>query len=402
MYFVRYIHTNGPFLRVPDHSFNLSNTHPVELKSARCCRLLRDWPSYTQSRCLISNRSSHTLGDFTMSPCSDNKAVSLTDLASYIPPQQGILSHLPSSWVPYAELIRLTRPIGIIVIHCPFLFGTLFAAAISPRPPSPYALFRIEAVLLVGTVFLRGSMVAYNDLADREIDGHIARTRHRPLARKAISPRGAYTCVLAHAAIWLAMLTTQLQSPTCVYYAIPSLGLAGFYPYSKRVTDFTPVVLGLTMALGVFIGCAATNVDPVGLAVEKRTRAAATALFSLYLSCAVWTMIFETIYAHQDIAEDEQHGVRSMAVRLKGKVRGILFLLAALQTTLLACTGWLMSAGPLYFAGTCLGVGLSLGAMIWKVDLQQPGECWWWFSHGTWLVGGSIVAGFVSQISGSR
>ena len=334
-----------------------------------------------------------------MSQCQDKYSISLTDLPSYIPPQQGILSYLPSSWVPYAELIRLTRPIGTIVIHCPFLFGTLFAAAISPHPPSPDHLLEIEAILLVGTFFLRGSMAAYNDLADREIDGHIARTRHRPLARKAISARGGLLCVVALAAIWLALLT-QL-SRLCAYYAIPSLALAGFYPYSKRVTDFTPVVLGFTMALGVFIGCAASDVDPIGLAVDKHTRTAATALFSLYLSCVVWTINYETVYAHQDIVDDEKQGVRSMAIRLKGKVKEILSLLAVLQTALLACTGWLMSAGPLYFASTCLGVSLSLGAMIWKVDLEQSNECWWWFSNGTWLVGGSIVAGFVSQIGGS-
>lgn len=336
-----------------------------------------------------------------MSPSPDKESINLPlDLPSYIPPQQGFLSYLPSSWVPYAELIRLTRPVGIIVIHCPFLFGTLFAVAISHHPPSLYELLKIEAILLVATVFLRGCVVAFNDFADREIDGQITRTHHRPLARKAISPFKTYVFITAQAAIWLAILGRL--SPPSVYYAIPSLGLAGFYPYSKRVTDLTPVVLGFTMAWGVYIGCAATNVDPISLVVEKATRANATGLFSLYLSCAVWTIIYETIYAHQDILDDEKQGVRSMAVRLKGKVRAVLSLLAVLQTTLLACTGWLINARPLYFAGSCFGVGVSLGVMIWKVDLKQPKECWWWFSNGTWLVGGSIVAGFVIQIWGSR
>lgn len=336
-----------------------------------------------------------------MPPSPDKESIDLSlHLPSYIPPQQGLLSYLPSSWVPYAELIRLTRPIGIIVIHCPFLFGTLFAAAVSPYPPSLYDLLETEITLFIGTVFLRGCVVASNDLADMEIDGQITRTHHRPLARKAISPREGHVFIIAQAAIWLAILT-QL-STTRLYYAIPSLGLAALYPYSKRVTDFTPVFLGFTMAWGVFIGCAATGVDPISLAVEKNTRAAATALFSLYLSCAVWTIIYETIYAHQDILDDEKQGVKSMAIRLKGKVKAVLSLLAVLQTSLIACMGWLMGARPLYFAGSCCGVGMSLGAMIWKADLTQPKECWWWFSNGTWLVGGSIVAGFVGQILDTR
>ena len=332
-----------------------------------------------------------------MFPSPDKQSLTGSlDLPPYTPPHQGVLSYLPSSWVPYAELIRLTRPIGIIVIHCPFLFGTLFAAAISHPPPSPYELLKIEAILLVATVFLRGCVVATNDFADREIDGQITRTHNRPLARKAISPRKAVAFVVVQAATWLTILVRL--SPSCAYYAIPSLVMASFYPYSKRVTDFTPVVLGFTMACGVFIGCAATNIDPINLVVEKDTRATAAALFSLYLSCAFWTIIYETVYAHQDILDDEKQGVRSMAVRLKGKVKPVLSLLAVIETSLLACTGMLIGARPLFYAGSYFGVGLSLGAMIWKVDLERPDECWWWFSNGTWLVGGSIVAGFVTQI----
>lgn len=239
-------------------------------------------------------------------------------------------------------------------------------------------------------------MVAYNDLADRDIDGNIARTQHRPLARKAISPLKASIFVVAQTAIWLAILA--YLSPHCLTYAIPSLGLAAFYPYSKRVLDFTPIVLGLTKAWGVFIGCAAMGVDPISLAVKKNEESSARALLCLYLFCAVWTTVYETIYAHQDILDDEKHGVRSMAIRLKGKAKSVLSLLAVLQVSLFTGMGWFLAAKPVQFAVSCLGVGLSLGVMIWKVDLKRPDQCWWWFSNGTWLVGGSVVVGFVSQM----
>ena len=243
-------------------------------------------------------------------------------------------------------------------------------------------------------------MVAFNDIADRDLDGQIARTHHRPLARKAISPFKAYIFAMAQAAVWLAILARMF--PTSLPYAMLSLGIAGFYPYSKRFTDFTPVVLGFTMACGVFIGCAATDVDPLSLALKENSKTTATALFSLYLSCAVWTFIYETVYAHQDSIDDEKQGVRSMAIRLKGRAKATLALLSILEVALLACTGWLMGAGPLYFPVSCFGAGSSLGAMIWKVDLKQPYECWWWFSNGTWLVGGSIAAGFIIEICDSR
>ncbi|KAL2048483.1 hypothetical protein N7G274_000395 [Stereocaulon virgatum] len=318
-------------------------------------------------------------------------------LPPYTPPQHGLLSCLPSSWVPYAELMRLSRPIGIIIIYSPYLFGTLFAAAVSKPHPPPQLLFKTNVILFIATVLLRGGAVAFNDLADREIDGRIARTRHRPLARKAISPRNGYIFVAAQAIIWLAIVAQLSQR--CIGYAIPLLGLVGLYPYSKRVTDFTPVVLGFTVAWGVFVGCAAMGVDPANMVVNSATPEA-YALCCFYLSCALWTNIYETIYAHQDIQDDEKQGVRSMAVRLKGREKSVLSILATLQIGLLACTGWLIHAGPAYFIGTCFGVAVSLGVMIRQVDLRQPSECWWWFANGTWFVGGSILVGFLGEMWG--
>ena len=318
-------------------------------------------------------------------------------LPPYRPPQHGLLSFSPSSWVPYAELIRLTRPIGILLIYSPYLFGSLFAAAVtSSDPPSSLdTLLKTNVVLLFGTVLLRGSAVAFNDFADREIDGKVARTRHRPLARKAVSPINCLFFVAAQAILWLVVLM-QL-SLTCVLYAVPYLGLVGLYPYSKRVTDLTPVVLGFTIGYGIFIGSVAMGLDPVAMVLDGAMRRVC-ALCCIYLSCAIWTIIYETIYAHQDIQNDEKQGVRSTAVCLKGRAKPVLYLLAVLQVMLLTFSGLLIDAGPVYFIGACLGAAFSLGFMIWSVDLGKPSECWWWFLNNTWFVGGSIVPGLLSQI----
>lgn len=315
---------------------------------------------------------------------------------SYIPPAS--LSCLPAPWVPYAELIRLNRPIGIIIIHCPFLLGMLFAAANSQPAPPLTTFLDVGITLFIGTIFLRGAVVAFNDLADRDIDGNIARTQHRPLARKAISPLEASLVVLLQTAIWLTILTWL--SPTCLIYALPSLALAAFYPYSKRVLDFTPVVLGLTMAGGAFIGCAAMGVDSITLAVSEHPHqsSCAAALVCLYLCCAVWTTIYECIYAYQDILDDEKQGVNSMAVRLRGRAKIILSLLAVLQVGLYACMGWLLDATQWTFGASCLWMGVSLGTMVWRVDLERPDSCWWWFANGTWLVGASMIAGLITQM----
>lgn len=332
-----------------------------------------------------------------MSPARKQPIDIFPNLPPYQPPKDGILSVLPSSWVPYGELIRLSRPAGIVLIYFPYLFGTIFAAAVSDPSPSPNSLLKTNLILLIATFFLRGGAVAFNDLADRDLDGKIARTRHRPLARRAISPRNGYIFVAVQGAIWLAVLA-QL-SLRCVEYAIPLLVLVGLYPYTKRVTAFTPVPLGFTIAWGIFIGSEAIDVDPTRLVLKGEGRKAA-ALCCFYCSSVTWTIIYETIYAHQDIRDDEKQGVRSMAVQLKGKAKLVLSLLSILQVSFLASTGWLIGAGAPYFAGCCFGVAISLGSMIWKVDLEQPSECWWWFAKGGWFVGGSIVSGFLGQIWG--
>ena len=292
--------------------------------------------------------------------------------------------------------MRLYPAIGTILIYEPFLLGTLFATAVSKPHQSLSSLLKTNAILSIGGVLYAGAAVAFNDLTDLELDGKIARTRHRPLVRGAISPLNGYIFVIAQEVVWLAMIG-QL-SRRCFSYAIPLLGLVGAYPYSKRFTDFTPVVLGFTFAWGVFIGSAAMGIDLIELALQKDGFKIAGALCSLYLSCVVWTTVYETIYAHQDIEGDKKQRVGSMAIRLEGKAKTVLSMLAALQVVLLSCTGWLINAGSLYYASACVSVSISLAIMIWKVNLKQPRDCFWWHSHGLWLVSSGIITGFLTQI----
>ena len=208
---------------------------------------------------------------------------------------------------------------------------------------------------------------------------------------------GCWREKVSHTAIWLAILAQLSQQ--CVGYAIHLLGLVLLYPYSRRVTDFTPVPLGFTVAWGVFIGCAAMGVEPVDMVIQGEA-SEAYALCCFYLSLAVWTNIYKTVYVHQDIEDDRKQGVKPMAIRLKDRIRSVLSLLAVLEIALFACTGWLTRSGLLYFVGVSVGVAVSLGAMIRKVDLRQPSERRWWLSNATWFVGGSIVLVVLADIWG--
>ena len=228
---------------------------------------------------------------------------------------------------------------------------------------------------------------------DRDLDRQVARCRLRPMARGAVSPRNAHIFTAAQCLVWLAILAQV--SARCLFYAVPLVVLVGVYPFSKRVTHYAQVVLGFTLTWGLLIGCVALGVEPMDMASEET----AAALVCLYASFVIWTVIYDTVYAYQDVKDDVKAGVKSMAVRYRHNAKPMLSFLAAVQVGLLVSTGVLMGAGVVYFLGACICSALSLALMIWKVNLGEPDSCWWWFSNGALLVGGAIFAGFVGEYS---
>lgn len=121
---------------------------------------------------------------------------------------------------------------------------------------------------------------------------------------------------------------------------------------------------------------------------------------SIFLSIIVWTMIYDTVYAHQDLKDDIKAGVKSMAVRFANSTKPLVFVLAAAQVGLLVLAGWTAKMSPVYFWGTCGGSAVALGMMIATVDLKDPASCAWFFYRGFGYVGGSIVAGFFAEWAG--
>ena len=307
-----------------------------------------------------------------------------------MPPQRGILSLLPASLIPYAELIRLDKPSGTIYLFFPCLFSTLLAAIYLPVAPSATTLLSVTALFFSGALVMRGAGCTINDLWDRNLDPHVSRTRLRPIARGAITPRNALIYAGGQCLVGLAIL---LQFPMqCLYYGVPSLLLVGTYPLAKRVTHYPQVVLGLAFSWGAIMGFPAMGVDLLG----DITAAKAAAL--LYASCVAWTVVYDMIYAHMDIRDDEKIGIKRIARRHEKETKAVLSGTAALQIGLLAASGLAIGAGPAFFVGSCGGTATTLGLMIWRVSLGDPRNCWWWFRNGAWLTGGMIAAGLASEL----
>lgn len=351
----------------------------------------RDVPcpsSRTVSRSLpfLSQRRRHS----TSATHLPTSKIGTEDLpTTYKPPTTGIISKLPSSWIPYAELIRLDKPAGTYYLFFPCMFSTLLAAPMATPMATPFEVVSTTALFFSGALIMRGAGCTINDLWDRNLDPYVERTRLRPIARKAVSAQNAIVYLGAQLFTGLAIL---LQFPLpCLFYGVPSLLLVTIYPLAKRVTHYPQFVLGLTFSWGAIMGFPALGID---LLSNPPALAAAAALYS---SCVSWTLVYDMIYAYMDIKDDAKAGIKSIAQAHEHNAKAALSCFSAVQIGLLATAGYFAGAGPLFFVGSCGGAALALATMVRRVDLKDVKDCWWWFKNGAWLTGGVISFGLLGD-----
>lgn len=309
--------------------------------------------------------------------------------APYTPPTTGLLSLLPSSWVPYAELVRLDKPVGTNYLFFPCMFSTILAAPLT-NPITPISTVVGTCLLFYsGAIIMRGAGCTVNDLWDRNLDPHVARTRLRPIARGAITPSQAIPFLGAQLFAGLAIL---LQFPwQCFFYATPSLLFVAVYPLAKRVTNYPQFVLGLTFSWGAMMGFPALGIDLLS------NMPALISAACLYGSCVAWTLVYDMIYAYQDIKDDVKAGIKSIALAQQHNAKKFLSVVAGVQVALLAGSGMAIGAGPLFYGGVCGGAAATLGYMIRKVNLSSVTDCWAWFKKGAWFTGGAISLGLAGE-----
>jgi 4-hydroxybenzoate polyprenyltransferase len=140
--------------------------------------------------------------------------------------------------------------------------------------------------------------------------------------------------------------------------------------------------------MGYFLGIIAMGVDiqtlintPTSIWRDKRL----TAMICFYLTNTCWNVVYDTVYAQQDVEDDAKAGVKSMAVRFRNYPKALLWFVASLQVVFLSFTGALQDLSSYYFAFACGGYATSLGYMLLTIDLGKPDECAWWFKNNSWL-----------------
>lgn len=252
---------------------------------------------------------------------------------------------------PYLKLARIDRPIGWWLLLLPCWWSAGLAAIAAGRPfPDPWHL----ALFLIGAVAMRGAGSTFNDIVDRDLDAQVSRTRARPLPSGVVSPAQAAGFMLLQALIGFVVLI-QFNRFT-IWLGIASLGLVAIYPFMKRFMNMPQFVLGLAFAWGALVGWAA---------VFGRLDAPAVLA---YLAAIVWTIAYDTIYALQDIEDDEVVGIRSSARWFGGNTRGAVAALYALATLAIGAAAHLSGAGLVGF----LAIAAFAGHLAWQVS-RIPG-----------------------------
>jgi len=318
-----------------------------------------------------------------------HSAIPAAGLDRYLPPQNGLIACLPKSWVPYAELVRFDKPAGTYYLFFPCLFSTLSAAPLGVPMANPFNIMTTAGLFLAGALVMRGAGCTINDLWDRNLDPHVERTKLRPIARGAVTTQNA---VIFTGFQLLTGLGILVQFPAqCLFFGVPSLLLVATYPLAKRVTNYPQFVLGLTFSWGAIMGFPALGLD---LLTNHEALGVAVALYS---SCVAWTVLYDMIYAQMDIKDDLAVGIKSIALRHEHNTKIILSCLAMTQVALLAAAGVAGHFGPIFFLGSCGSAITSLGVMIWRVQLKDVKNCWWWFKNGCLITGGGISLGMVGE-----
>lgn len=314
------------------------------------------------------------------------------DLPPYQPPQTGFVSKLPISWVPYAELMRLHRPTGFWAFFLPHIEGTLWAAAsLGATAPPLTQLLRVNLIFTIACVWLRGAACTWNDTLDAPFDRLVVRSRHRPIARGAVSPAKAHLFTLVQSAICLVLLNRL--PPTCQTPAALLVATQCLYPFAKRFTNYPQVLLGFSVGLGHLVGAAAMGLDVMApMSVGVRSVAGC-----MYLANVINTMIFDAVYAHQDLKDDLKAGVKSVAVAWQGQAKTVLGFLAMIEVGLLELAGVRAGWGFSYTIVAVMGTALVLGTMLRRVNLETPSSCSWWFTHLIYYNGASLIAGLGLQ-----
>lgn len=294
---------------------------------------------------------------------------------NYKPKPSG-LQLLAKQLLNYARLMRLNKPIGILLLLWPTLWSLWLAAKELPR-------WDLLLIFTLGVIVMRSAGCVINDFADRKIDGKVARTQKRPLITGAVSSREAIVLflVLCLIAFGLVLLT----DPLTIKLSVGGLVLAFIYPFMKRHTHLPQIALGAAFAWGVPMAFAAQAGE-----LKKD-------MWLIYLTVVLWTVVYDTFYAMVDRADDLKIGVKSTAILFGEQDRFITGVLQVMVLYSLYLIGQHFSLGVFYNLSLVNVAGLFCYQQV-LIRYREPEACFKAFLNNNW-VGAVVFVGIAVDLA---
>jgi len=272
------------------------------------------------------------------------------------------------------ELARLHRPIGIWLLLWPVLWAVWIAGASHPSP-------LVLVIFVLGTVAMRSAGCVINDLADRDFDPFVKRTRDRPIASRRISPLEAVIWFLV--LIFIALMLVLQLDPTTVRMSFVGAALAVTYPLFKRFFPLPQFYLGVAFSWGV------------PMVFNAQTGHIPRVAWIIFFAGVIWAAIYDTMYAMVDRDDDLKIGVKSSAIVFGDMDKLIIGMLQALMLFALYLVGTNMEFGHWYNMGL-LGAAVFFAYQQWLIRHRQPEACFKAFLNNQY-VGLAVFVGILLE-----
>ena len=276
----------------------------------------------------------------------------------------------------YKSLIRLDKPIGIFLLLWPTLWGLWVAAE---GFPDADVLF----VFVIGVVLMRSAGCILNDIADRHYDGHVQRTKERPVASGKVSVTEAL--ILGFALLFIAFLLVLTRNPLTIKLAMVAVLLAAIYPFMKRYTYLPQFFLGLAFGWSV----------PMAFAAQ--TGAIPQIAWLILIANVFWSVVYDTMYAMIDREDDLKAGIKSTAILFDDADRVIIGIIQILVLITLITIGIQADLGISFYGGLALASCFFI-YQLWLIRDRKPDQCMRAFLNNNWFGMTVFVALFIDYL----
>jgi len=263
----------------------------------------------------------------------------------------------------YLVLMRFDRPIGIMLLLWPTLWALWIAAEGFPNTKN-------FIVFCIGVPVMRAAGCVINDYADRDFDGHVERTRSRPIPAGRVTPQEAL--VLFSLLLIVAFILVLTLNPMTIYLAFAGAGLTLLYPFAKRFTWYPQVVLGMTFGWSI----------PMAFAAQYGSLSELTWL--VYFTNLIWVLFYDTIYAMVDREDDIKVGIRSTAILFGDADRFLIGMMQLMVIIGLAIIGIQLNFKWVYFSGLLIVLSLFIGQQM-LIRKRDPDDCFRAFLNNNYV-----------------